>query len=105
MRNLFILLLLIACSCENRSFDSDKRQLIAKDEIRRQIRKAQSFDITGFKEDTSQNYNDTNIKHPLRYLLDFVYTDSTGRVQKKKGVVVFTSDGTSVINSHITDEN
>jgi hypothetical protein len=104
MRYLLFLLLIILASCETQSFESDKRQLIAKDLIRRQLHKSRFFDITGFKEDTLQTYPDTTIKHPLRYSLDFVYTDSAGVVQKKKGIVIFTPDGKSVLNSHIEEE-
>lgn len=103
MRYLSFLLLLISVGCENHSFDSDKRQIIAKDQIRRKLRKARLFDITGYTQDTLQSYPDTLIKHPIRYGLDFVYTDSLGQVQKKKGLVLFTPDGKSVITSQIID--
>ncbi len=103
MRYIILILLVIFSACESHSFESDKRQLIAKDEIRRQLRKARSLDITGFKQDTLEDYPDTIFTHPLRYSLDFVYTDSTGTLQKKKGIVLFTADGKSVLNSRITD--
>jgi hypothetical protein len=105
MRHLLLLLIVILLGCENHSFESDKRQLIAKDEIRRKLRRTRSFDITGFKEDTLRNSPDTTFKKPLQYALDFEYTDSTGTVQKKKGIVLFTPDGKSVINSRILVEN
>lgn len=105
MRYLLLLLLVILVSCENHAFESDKRQLIAKDEIRRQLSKARSFDITGFNQDTLEIFADTTFKHPIQYTLDFVYTDSLGQVQKKKGVVLFTPDGKSVLNSHIINED
>jgi hypothetical protein len=101
MRYLLLLLLVIAASCENQLFESDKRQIVAKDQIRRKLRKARDFDITRFKQDTLKTYTDTTIKHALRYSLDFVYTDSLGAVQKKKGIVIFTPDGKSVLNSHV----
>jgi outer membrane lipoprotein-sorting protein len=103
MRYLLLLLLVILVSCESHSFESDKRQIIAKDQIREKLHKARNFDITGFKQDTLQTYTDTTIKRPLRYALDFVYTDSLGVVQKKKGVVIFTPDGNSVLNAQIID--
>ncbi|MCW3082583.1 hypothetical protein [Segetibacter sp.] len=105
MPYVLLLLLVILTSCENRSFESDKRQLIAKDEIRRKLHRARSFDITGFKQDTLENSPDSTFKNPLQYALDFEYTDSTGKVQKKKGIVLFTPDGKSVINSHIAEAN
>jgi hypothetical protein len=103
MRNLLLLLLVILGSCETHSFESDKRQLIAKDEVRRQLHKVRSFDITGFAQDTLQTFPDTTFKHPLRYSLDVTYTDSAGQMQKKKGVVLFTPDGKSLLSSHIID--
>jgi hypothetical protein len=104
MRYVLLLLLVILLSCENESFESDKRQIVAKNEIRRKLRKARLFDITAFKQDTLQAYTDTTIKHPLRYGLDFVYTDSLGAMQKKKGIVIFTPDGKSVLNSRIIEQ-
>lgn len=103
MRYLLLLLLVIFESCENHSFESDKRQLIAKDQIRDKLGKARHFDITGFKQDTLPAYTDTTIKYPLRYALDFSYTDSLGVVQKKKGIVIFTPDGNSVLNAYIAN--
>jgi hypothetical protein len=93
--------LLVFCSCENPRFDKDKRQLIAKDEIRRKLVRARSFDITGFKEDTLLSFPDSAFKRPIRYTLDFVYKDSSNVLQKKKGVVIFTPDGNSIISSGI----
>lgn len=103
MRYLLFLMLLILVSCESHSFESDKRQIVAKDLIRRKLRKARFFDITGFKQDTLETYPDTLFKHPLRYGLDFLYTDSLGQVQKKKGVVLFTPDGKAVLTSRIVE--
>jgi hypothetical protein len=99
-----VLLLLVLASCESNSFDADKRQLIAKDEIRSQLHKAKGFDITSFKQDTLQTYSDTTIKHPLSYTLEFVFKDSTGTEQKRKGVVIFAPNGKSVLSSHITND-
>ena len=104
MRYLFFCVLLLAfVSCENRRFDKDKRQIIAKDEIRSKLQRARSFDITGFNEDTLSNYPDSAFKNPIRYTLDFVYKDSANVLQRKRGVVLFTPDGNSVINSNIID--
>lgn len=104
MRYLLLLLVILA-GCETHSFESDKRQLVAKDEIRRKLHKAHAFDIIAFKEDTIKTYSDSTFKHPLRYSLNFVYTDSSGTVQKKKGIVIFTPDGKSVINSQILNQD
>lgn len=104
MRYLLLLLVLFA-SCETHSFESDRRQLIAKDEIRRKLHRPRGFDVTGFRQDTIESYPDSTFRHPLRYGLDFVYTDSSGTVQKKKGLVIFTPDGKSVINSQIVNRD
>jgi uncharacterized membrane protein YheB (UPF0754 family) len=93
----------IIFSCENHSFDSDKRQLTAKNEIREKLGNIQSFDITDFKEDTLNQWPDSTFKNPIRYSLDVVYKDSTGASQNKKGIVVFTPDGKSVISSEISN--
>jgi len=103
MRYLILLLLLVAGSCESHSFDSDKRQLIAKDEIRRLVSRGRSFDITAFNQDTIGADGDSIAKFYLRYNLQFQYIDSVGNLQKKKGVVLFTPDGLSVINSQIVE--
>lgn len=95
-------LLLVFFSCENPRFNKDKRQIIAKDEIRRKLPgAARAFDITGFNEDTLSNFSDTILKRPIRYTLDFVYKDSANVLHTKKGIVIFTPDGNSVITSSI----
>jgi len=99
--SLLVFLLFMFFSCENPRFDKDKRQLIAKDEIRNKLQRARSFDITGFKEDTLSNFPDTTFKRPIRYTLDFVYKDSNNVLQKKKGIVIFTPDGNSIISTII----
>ena len=102
MRKIKILLLLfIFFSCENPRFNKDKRQLIAKDEIRSKLPRARSFEIAGFREDTLSNFPDTTFKRPIRYTLDFVYKDSNNVLQKKKGIVIFTPDGNSIISTII----
>ncbi len=92
-------LLFIFFSCENPRFAKDKRQLKAKDEIRRKMPGMRSFDITGFKEDTLQTWPDSVFKRPIRYTLDFVYKDSANVLQRKRVIVIFTPDGNSIINS------
>jgi hypothetical protein len=104
MRYLFFCFFLIAFySCENPRFDKDKRQIIAKEEIRSKLHRAPSFDITGFKEDTLSNYPDSTFKNPIRYTLDFHYKDSANLLQRKRGVVLFTANGNSIITSNIID--
>jgi hypothetical protein len=97
---LFILTLF---SCHPMGFDSDERQLVAKDVIRKQIGRAESFDIVGFRQDTVANWHDTTMSRPLSYTLDIVYADSSGRLQSKRGVVIFPSSGSTVLSSSIQD--
>lgn len=101
--SLFILLALGFFACENHRFDSDKRQIMAKDEIRSKLHKAREYDITGFKEDTIEVSDNPDFKKEIRYQLDFEYIDSSNVLQKKTGEVFFTPDGSSIINSKITD--
>ncbi len=91
----------IIFSCENNSFDSDKRQLIAKKEIRAKLHDVQSFDITGFHEDTLRDETGTSFENPIRYSLNIKYRDSMGALKNKEAFVLFTPDGKSVISSHI----
>jgi len=90
-------------SCENHRFDSDKRQIVAKNVIEGQLHNVKSFNVTGFKEDTIHETDDPNFKKEIRYSLDIEYVDSNKMVQKKKGMVFFTPDGQSIINSKIID--
>ena len=90
-------------SCETHKFDRDKRQLMAKDEIRSKLHKAREYDITGFKEDTIEVTDNPDFKKEIRYHLDFQYIDSNNVLQKENGDVFFTPDGSSIINSKITD--
>ncbi len=90
-------------SCQNAGFESDERQIIAKDVIRQQIRGIRSFDVVDFKQDTVANWPDTTIKHPVSYTLDFVSNDSMGALKSKRGVVVFAPIGNTVLSSTIQD--
>jgi len=102
MRFTFLLLFTVLIfSCENNSFDRDKRQLMAKSEIREKLKNIEFFDITGFSEDTLHDWKDTTFKNPIRYNLNVKYKDSTGALQNKEAYVVFTPDGKSVISSEI----
>ena len=89
-------------SCETKSFESDKRQIIAKDEIRNKISRGADFDVVSFREDTLHSSPDTNFIKPIQYTLDIVYKDSNRLVQKK-GLVIFTPTSNQVISSTITD--
>lgn len=90
-------------ACQNHRFDKDKRQIMAKDEIHSKLQKAREYDITGFKEDTVAVSGNPDFKKEIRYQLDFEYIDSANVLQKKTGEVYFTPDGSSIINSKITD--
>ncbi len=95
----------ILCSCENQRNAADMRQIMAKDEILNQLHKVSDFDITGFNEDTViSSIPGTNLKKVLRYVLDISYVDSNKTPQVKKGIVLFTPDGRSIIDAQITDK-
>ena len=95
----------ILCSCENQRNAADMRQIMAKDEILNQLHKVSDFDITGFNEDTViSSIPGTNLKKVLRYVLDISYVDSNKTPQVKKGIVLFTPDGRSIINAQISDK-
>lgn len=100
---IFTLLISTFFSCENDRFNSDKRQIMAKDEIENKLVRVRDFDITGFHEDTIYHPLDSSFKKQIRYTLDIVYVDSNQVSQEKKGIVLFTPDGKSIINSQITD--
>lgn len=92
-------------SCQNQRNAADMRQIMAKDEILGQLHKINSFDITGFKEDTiNDSIPGTNLKKAIQYELDITYVDSNKVQQDKKGIVLFTPDGKSIINARITDK-
>lgn len=90
-------------SCDNHRNAGDMRQIMAKDEILSKLHKVSSFDITGFSENVVHDSSDTNFKKMIRYVLDITYIDSNKVVQNKKGIVLFTPDGKSIVNSKITD--
>jgi len=91
-------------SCENHRFDSDKRQIISKDEIENKLGRVRFFDVTGFNEDTVNVENASYFKKQIRYTLDISFVDSNNILLKKKGIVMFTPDGQTIINSKITDQ-
>ena len=90
-------------SCDNHRNVSDMRQIMAKNEILGKLHKVSSFDITGFSENIVHDSPDTNFKKMIRYVLDITYIDSNKIVQNKKGIVLFTPDGKSIVNTQITD--
>lgn len=100
--HLLLVLALVTAGCESDRFDKDKRQMIAKDAIRSKLPpRARNFDIMAFSEDTLPVWTDTLVKRPLRYTLQFVYTDSTGNLQNRTGIAIFTPDGKSLLTSGI----
>ena len=101
---LFVFLSSTFFSCETHNFDSDKRQIMAKDEIRSKLHKIRDYNITAFSEDTVDASDDAGLKKEIRYRLDFQYTDSNNVVQKKTGDVFFTPEGSSIIYSTISDK-
>lgn len=107
MRFLIVLLFvsLFFCQCETETFDADKRQIAAKNAIIGQLHRAGNFDIIGFKEDTLSSWNDSLFKQPIRYTVNFVFTDSAGTVQNRTGEVVFTPDGKSLLTAQINNPN
>jgi hypothetical protein len=107
MRILFVIVtVLLLYSCESAGFDSDKRQIRAKDEIRSRLpNRTTDFDITAFKEDTLHNWPDSGFVNPLQYSLDYTFKDSSGTIHHEKGSVVFTPDGKSVIQTKTGDSS
>ena len=98
MKFLFLFLSIRIFSCDYGSFDKDKRQIMAKDAVREQLpRRSKNFDVTAFREDTLNAFADSDFKRPIGYSLDYQFTDSTGQIQTKKAIVVFTPDGHSIV--------
>ena len=96
--------LLSVASCETDNFNADKRQIMAKDYLRATIgRGSRGYDVISFREDTLTSVSDSFFKRPIQYTLDYIYNDSTGNIQNKRGTVVFAPDGKSIIGSEISD--
>lgn len=107
MKNILLLLFGTAmfCSCQNERNTADMRQIMAKDEILSQLHKISAFDVTGFNEDTLIGIiPGTNLKKTIRYVLEISYVDSNKLPQNKKGIVLFTPDGKSIIEAQISDK-
>lgn len=96
-----IVVVIFMASCANTSFQADMRQLEAKNVIRQKIGWARDYDILSYKEDTVSNADG---KPALQYTLDISYKDSTGTLQKNKGIVLFTEEGNQVLSSTISPE-
>ncbi len=103
MRYISCLLLLALAACESQNYEADKRQILAKNALRKQLRSFNEYSIIGFKEDTLQTWTDSVIIHPIRYSINFNYKDSTGILQYKTGEVTFTSQGNAILRTQITD--
>lgn len=99
----FVSLIILLASCEVNTFESDKRQIMAKDQLRSKLRGALHFSITGFREDTLHNWRDSLVTNPIRYTLDIILTDSSGTRHGKKGIVIFTPSGNAILHTEITD--
>ncbi|MBD0288948.1 MAG: hypothetical protein M3342_13805 [Bacteroidota bacterium] len=98
----FLVIHLLAC--EAHGFESDKRQIIAKNIIRNKVGRGRSFSITHFREDTLQNWTDSTFKRPIRYTLEYVFKDSVQRIHKGQGIVLFDPEGNTVLQSQITGQ-
>lgn len=102
MYKIIVLLVIISfSSCATKSFQADRRQLIAKNIVREKIGRVKDYDILSFKEDTVANVDG---KPALQYTLEVSYKDSAGNLQKNKGIVLFTEEGNQVISSQISPE-
>lgn len=101
MRYTLLLLIILLAGCDYGSFDKDKRQIMAKDFVRRHLPpRSRDFDVTGFREDTLKNYPDSNLKRPIGYTLNYQYTDSTGQLLQKTITMIFAPDGHSIVNTY-----
>lgn len=101
----FIFFFVLLCSCDNGSFDKDKRQIAAKNVIREQLpRAAHHFEITQFREDTLPAPGGPEFKQVIRYTLHFHYQDSAERMQERTGYVFFTPDGKSLIQTQVSNQ-
>ena len=98
---ILLLLSLVFIGCEKNTFDSDKRQIVAKDLLRQTVKNKRSFDVLQFKEDTLNTYSNTAINRPIRYTISYVFKDSTNTLVHKTGEVIFTPDGRAVLETII----
>jgi hypothetical protein len=96
-----LFLTVLFSSCATKSFQADKRQLLAKNVVREKLGRVKDYDIISFSEDTVANPEG---HHKLQYTLLVSYKDSTGNLQKSKGIVLFTPEGNQVINATVSPE-
>ena len=105
--NIFYLLFLglILISCGNKSFDKDARQIIVRNEIRKQMTPGSSFDLTWFKEDTLDFSYDSVYRKPIRYIVEANFRHFNGHEGKYRVWTLFTQDGKSILGTEIQDSN
>jgi hypothetical protein len=101
MRILLLLITLVFFSCEKHTFDSDHRQIVAKNLLRQTVINNRTFDVLQFKEDTLDHHPGTTIERPIRYTIEYVFSDSSNTRVRKTGEVIFTPDGKSVLETII----
>jgi hypothetical protein len=101
MRIILLLLTVVFLSCEKHTFDSDHRQIVAKNLLRQTVKNRSTFDVLQFKEDTLDQYSGTTIERPIRYTIEYVFSDSSNTLVHRIGEVIFTPDGKSVLETII----
>jgi hypothetical protein len=105
--NLFFVLFLgfILISCSYSGFDKDERQIIVRNEIRKQMPPGSSFDLTWFREDTLDYSYDSVYQHPIRYMVEANFRHFNGHEGKYRVWTLFTQDGKSILGTEIQDSN
>lgn len=101
MRIVLLLITLVLFSCEKHTFDSDRRQIVAKNLLRQTVKNRRTFDVLQFKEDTLDSYPGTTGIRPIRYTIKYTYRDSTNTLVQRTGEVLFAPDGQSVLETRI----
>jgi len=101
MRILLLLVTLVFFGCEKHTFESDHRQIVAKDLLRQTVKNRSTFDVLQFKEDTLDHYPGTTVVHPIRYTIEYVFRDSSNTLLRRTGEVIFAPDGNSVLETII----
>lgn len=88
-------------SCEKHTFDSDQRQIVAKNLLRQTVKNKRTFDVLHFKEDTLDLSANTTINRRIRYTIEFVFKDSSNALVRKTGEVIFAPGGNAVLETII----